>query len=259
MKTDKTIKWSQEVENSLARFNQVDVRDEIVDVLENCRKRLPGKISPSITLVEQCDPQKLFGQNCLTYICMLLFRAISVIEGAIESLNNKNILSMVLCIRAHYETTGAIGFFLSRLTDYYAKRILFKEVNQVIYGLTTGSRDKYLCKAPEAKNILTLIDAADKFLKREIIKNLSDEKKMLRENYDFLSEFCHPNFHSHTLGAEFNVEEKTVRFLRKSKILEREFGLFGYLAISGPIFLLFFDRIYNLIKTNETMPKAMEE
>jgi len=106
-----------------------------------------------------------------------------------------------------------VAFFLRHLRKYYDHKIGFEEIDDVLFKLSVGCRafpDRSKdSRFPEAFNVLTLINGADK-----VFVEMGGEKETnpFRSSYDRLSEFCHPNTLGLTIASDIikSGGEKTV-------------------------------------------------
>jgi hypothetical protein len=79
-------------------------------------------------------------------------------------------------------------------------------------------------------------------------------KKMFRELYEVLCDFCHPNFHGTSGRSDIVHEEKALIFHKTNYMADRYFDFFFYLTISARLFLHFYRETFNLLEENEIMP-----
>lgn len=84
-------------------------------------------------------PDDLIGQNTVLYLQMLLRRSLRLLMGCLLSVRNKNHLSAILNVRAHFEVTGAIGYLLENLVKYYSKEMRKEEIGGPFKEIDTRS------------------------------------------------------------------------------------------------------------------------
>lgn len=138
-----------------------------------------------------------------TFIEAILYRLVSLAQGAASSWNSGNALPAFLCSRAAVETCALLFDFQERL-----KALLLNQdlggIDSLVMNRLFASRDKdWLAESPQlaAVNILTFVDKLDKKIPG------------VRQHYDRLSERCHPNsFGHHQLYTRTNYENGTVSF-----------------------------------------------
>ena len=114
-----------------------------------------------------------------------------------------------------------------------------------------GANHPQFTKAPKPLNILTCIDRADKYLDAHCFRGKTTG--MLRDGYDWLSEFAHPNFLSN--NSAFTVDKANRRFVfrHEDNIQESDLQLLGYLDSSAFLFIrLFDDDIHRLTENGLT-------
>ena len=175
-----------------------------------------------------------------------LHRALFQMEGTFEALSNENGYSMVLAIRGAFEATAALGYLHNRLNSLKNGTLNPEQVDNDIYTLLLGFRDRSIKKAvelglPEAKQVMSMLDYADKSFSKSILGASTETHKFLREEYEFLSEFCHPNSLSNSLAIILDNGEIHFRYSRN--INQKELDLINPLILSCKIFVELFDDI----------------
>ena len=246
--------FTEEIIQIAARLNLKDSLTELLDILHKHKVRYVYKTSLSPQLENATDPKVFFGNNCLRYILLLLFRSKSLIEGAIICLNNKKMLPSLICVRSHLETTSGMAFLLSRLNSYYAKGIEFSKVEEDLFRLSVGATKIEKIEVPRPINVMDMIDAADHLISKMVAVIGTTEKALFRDLYDWLSDFCHPNFQGTCGGAEIDHKDESLIFYDTDVIHERDFPHFFSLNLSAILFLDFFDKTLALLEEKEIMP-----
>lgn len=185
---------------------------------------------------------------------VLLHRAINLFSGSLSSLLEINAYSMALSIRGHFETTAALGYLHNRLNSLAEGNLEARVVHHDIGVLFLGTKDKEILKCEEAirndmeaKQILDMLQYADKSVSKHILHGAVNEYDILTDCYKHLCEFSHPNFHSNTLAFELKTEEKKYYFKHKRILDDNHFHLIDHLLISNPIFIKLFDKIDGLL------------
>ena len=183
---------------------------------------------------------------------ILLHREILLLEGAFENLSSDNGYAMVLCIRGNYEATAALGYLHNRLSSLKQGNLKPEDVDRDINIQILGARDKSFregCQAsiPEAKQVMSMLDYADKSVSKTIIGESANKHKILRESYEFLCEFCHPNFLSNSMAFFINKEKGQAEFRHERNTNHDEAHLMNYLTISCAIFIELYDKIESLL------------
>lgn len=174
---------------------------------------------------------------------VLLHRAIALFEGALRASVDENAYLMVLAIRAQFETTAALGYLHNRLNSLKCGNLEAAKVDEDIMTQLLGTKDNHIPGAMTPKQILSMLEYADVSVSRRILGGGPRQYKMLRESYDFLCEFAHPNFHSNRVG--FDLDKVGQRFvLRHGKDMQdKEFRVVDYLLISAPLHVALHDAI----------------
>lgn len=124
-----------------------------------------------------------------SYLQGQLYRSVALGDGVCDAWDRGNALAAVILARSIVETAAAVWAFKSSLEKAISAKSL-DAIDTIVNEYTFHSRWKkwdgdLMVPTP---NILTLIDKLD-------AEFLADRKaKLIRESYDFLSEFAHPNW-----------------------------------------------------------------
>jgi len=172
---------------------------------------------------------------------VFLHRAISLFEGALREAMHNNSYTMILSIRGLFESAAALGYLHYRLDSMVKGNLQPAEVDRAIFEQLLGSKD--IKKAPNPKQVLSMLEYADKTISKHILDGTSGQHKILMESYDFLCEFSHPNFHSNILSFEVDHQTREIKFRHGQPMREVEFRVLAYLLIAGPVFGDIYERI----------------
>ncbi len=248
--------FSESIKSTVERIGRGESATEIVQDLKNHDDFYISKTTLSSDLVGCTDPKILFGYNALKFIQLLLYRSKSLIEGSIVSLNNKSILTCLLAVRAHFETTGSIGFLLKRLKSYYEGNIDFSRADDDLLRLSLGAAAIEIpdVDVPKPVNVLNMIDTADDLMNKSVFGGKPPDKKMFRTFYEDLCDFCHPNVQGTTIGADIIHEEKAIVYHKADYINDRDLIFFFHISMSSRLFLHFYSTTRNLLEEKEIMP-----
>ena len=246
--------YSENVVELAKRLGKIDRLNEIEMFLREHEQFYIYKTSLSEELVDCTEAKKLFGYNALRFIQLLLYRSKSLIEGSIHTLNNNSLLSSLVSVRAHFETTGSIAYLMKKLSSYYHGNIDFEKLDEELFRLLLGSTTIDNPLVPKPIQVLNLIDATDEFLKKNRPIDKEPRDKMFRELYEDLCDFCHPNYQGITIGQDIIDEERAVIFHKTNRISDSDFTSFFHLEISALLFLNFYKEVFNLLMEKEIMP-----
>jgi hypothetical protein len=236
--------FSESVINKFKEMGKEDDLEQIEAALKEHEAKYIQKIKPLPS-----KPNRMLGQNGLHYIQLSLFRSKVLLEGVVTSVNSGNGLMAMLATRAHFETTGGLSFFFKKLRNFYDSVITYEELDGALFRLIMGSRDKELERVPDPINVMTMIDSIDQYFK----PLLPEKIPMFRETYDFLSEFCHPNFLGITRGSQIN-KIAIVRFNQSLELSDEDLVFSSYLLMSISAFFKFYDICFSLLNENEELP-----
>ncbi|MBT2682783.1 hypothetical protein [Bacillus sp. ISL-37] len=169
--------------------NIKSVYPNVIDLINVWRKFHHNSYIKQLTPVPP-RPNSFLGQNSLVFLQANLYRSHTLVSGFFDGLNKSNPLTTTLMIRAFFETTGALAYFLKKYNQLKSGMISEEQVESELRRLYLGIRDKgELTDAPDSIGVMTLIDAVDHYLKNR--HGVGGEK--FRKNYEELSEICHPN------------------------------------------------------------------
>lgn len=238
----------------------IDVREKIVaresfgsweEYAENYQEHLAFREEQLPAFIaEEFGDAKQMRSISLVLKQALVHRAIDLFEGAVNAAASNNFYSMTLPIRGHFETTASLGYFHSRLDSLRRGTIDAVTFHQDVDTQILGSRAKGHPESPGAKHILTMLEYADKSVSIHILKGLLKERDMLMDSYMWLSEFCHPNFHSCSVSIDVDNVKLEFRFRHGEPMRDRECKVLEYLLISGKIFVALFEKTGELISEN---------
>ncbi|WP_318114192.1 hypothetical protein [Vibrio sp. Vb0598] len=143
-----------------------------------------------------------------------LHRLISLYEGVFYALATNNYYLVALSMRALFETTAALGYLYNRLNSYSEGNIESETLDDDLMILFLGTKDKLLQESNpyEPKNVMKMLDFADKIFVSKFLKQQAPSKNMLREIYEWLCEYCHPNFHSTTIACQLDKKNQQLNF-----------------------------------------------
>ena len=181
---------------------------------------------------------------------VLLHRSIALFEGSLKSAIDENAYLMILAVRAAFETTAALGYLHNRLNSLAAGNLDAAKVDEDIMTQMLGTKDKFIPKAMEPKQILSMLEYADVSVSRRILGGRAKQHAMLRESYEFLCEFAHPNFHSNKLAFDLDKSSRCIVFRHEKRMQDEAFCTISYLLIAAPLHVELHDAI------DEVLPSA---
>ena len=186
----------------------------------------------------------------IAYRQVLLHRAISLFEGSVQAAIDENAYVMILAVRATFETTAALGYLHNRLSSLAAGNLEATQVDEDIMTQILGTKDTYIPQAMPPKHILSMLKYADVSVSKKILDEQAKEHTILRESYDFLCEFAHPNFHSNKLAFDLDKSRQRFVFRNEKRMQDNAFSTIGYLILSSALHVDLHDGI------DEVLPDA---
>jgi hypothetical protein len=200
---------------------------------------------------------KPIGANCVNYLLSTLVRGLSLLEGLATALNNHNVLPAYLIVRAHYEATGALAFFVREIRKFTCNESTKDQLFDTVRKMTLGMKklpdksDPRHSRVPLIDNVLNYIDEVDKFIRRN---STLQKKAPFRNGYDFLSEFCHPNAYGLMVGRR--IGGRIIEYEECPHFTEKHLRiLLSHILISSPLFLVLFDRAWKAVTENFELPE----
>jgi len=215
-----------------------EVYQQLVSLTEASRRTAPPG--------DYGDPERIKA-NVLVYRQVLLHRAIFLFEGALKAAIGENLYSMVLNIRGHFETTGSLGYLYRRLQSFKKGNISAETVDRNLCAQLLGTRQEGIRRAPEPINILSALEEADKAFNIAVLHGTTRQYEILKGCYEYLCEFCHPNFHSNSVALDLDKSVPEFRFRHGQPMRDDEFHLVTYLLISANVFVSLYDEILDLL------------
>lgn len=173
----------------------------------------------------------------------LIWREEELARSALTLLDSEDYVAAALVTRAVMETTAAT-VYLHGLVDRALKQGMDDALDAKLAGFLTGS--KVWHDLPGAINVLTMIDKVNKVIPG------------YRGNYEFLSEYAHPNW-SGTQGAYGIIDHGTavVSFIKGGRLVQQNRRtVTGMLAGSVGLFTGYYNFLGELI---EPFAKLAEE
>jgi hypothetical protein len=213
---------------------------DLLDALEASHQQL---IERRQNMVEFPCPDELAqrtASNCRVLQQVQLHRAERLIAGIGTMLLENNVYGLALSVRGHCEATAVLGYMCDRLHSLKAKHIKFDNFALNIASAVLGAKHPQFPKAPNPPNILECITKTDRYLDTHLFK---EKKGMLRDSYDWLSEFVHPNFCGNLTSYTIDREHHRIVFRHDGEPRDSDFDIVSYLVISAGLFIILFDRI----------------
>ena len=234
---------------SIRNAFQARGKDQEVDKYETAYGELLARIEKICEASPGGDwgDAKRIREYSLVLRQVLLHRAINLFEGALTAMTLDNVYTMTLAIRGHFETTGALGYLHKRLDSLSRGKLDLKVVDQDICTQLLGRRDRVTQEIHEAKQVLTLLEHADRTVSKNIMGGTANQYDILTDCYKYLCEFSHPNFHSNSIAFDLNKEKRQFVMRHSEPMKDIEFNLAGYLLLSSPIFVSLFDKVGEIL------------
>jgi hypothetical protein len=155
-------------------------------------------------------------------------------------------------MRGHFETTASLGYLYARLSSMAKGNLARDVVDKDICTMLLGTRDGAQPEAPEAKQVLSLLEQADQVVSTRILGGTSKQHDILSDCYRFLCEFCHPNFHSNSIAFDLDKDRDEFVIRHSREMRANEAGLLGDLLLCSPIFLRLYDELPTIIPPEAT-------
>jgi hypothetical protein len=230
------------LEQALRNHNQSKEFDELSTAHKDLVSRIETSRRTAAPGDYYGDPERVKA-NVFVYRQVLLHRAIFLFEGALRAAVDENLYSMVLNIRGHFETTASMGYLCRRLQSLKNGDIPTETVDRNLCAQLLGTHQGRFQAAHKPINILSAFEHADIAFNISVLGGTPRQNDMLKNCYEYLCEFCHPNFHSNSVALDLDKSVPEFRFRHGQPMREDEFNLIGYLLISAPAFVHLYDLI----------------
>lgn len=229
--------FSDDVQKLFQRWKQ----EELCEKLESAHAEL---VKRRVDAIEYGDPEALGAQkqarlNCQVLRQSLLNRSERLIVSSGAMLLESSVYGLALIARGHLEGTAVLGYFCDRINALSKGNIPLKTFSWNVADAVMGAKHDLFDKANAPPNILNSIEKADRFLNQTLFET---KEKRLEDTYNWLSEFAHPNYLSHSVAFKLDKEKQRLVFGHDNQLEGRDFQLVGYLSISAELFLYLFDK-----------------
>ena len=215
---------------------------EDVERFNACLERLLGRRKNEISVSGPLTESKTAWKFAILQQA-LLYRVTMLARGCADAWNDGNIVCSMLAGRALLETIVLCNFIREEAEDFVAAsdiEAIEKLANEQLFST---KREEMIAGgfAHKAKSILTYVDKFE--------KKIPD----IREHYEFISEWCHPNGSGHLFTyGEINKKNGAVRF---SEATPRVRGIQGH-VMACFMLILFMEPI--MAAFDEIIPKVSE-
>ncbi|WP_152604740.1 hypothetical protein [Vibrio campbellii] len=217
-------------------------------------------ISRQVEVVDFCKGQDVgspirLHDYSLALTQVYLHRALSLYVGAFQALASNNIYLMTLSIRGYLESVAGMGFLYKKLDSHQQGNIDDEALDKFLIKLLFGTKDQKLLDEVgnddfTAINVMSMLDEADKAFNSKIMNGDVPDKKMLRTVYEWLCEFCHPNYDSASLSFELDKEKQVLVFKHnQSEVNELEGKLIQDVFIASYALLTMYDQVVVIAKS----------
>jgi len=200
-----------------------------VERYNECLERLIARRKSEIVVTGPLVDSKT-AWKCVVLQQSLLYRITMLATGCADMWNAKNVVGSILIARALLETIAISKF----IADELEKLVTGKQIDaidELAYKQLFSTRNETQVAEGwgfKARSILTYIDKLDNYLAG------------VRDAYDFLSEFCHPNGIGHlSTYGEMNRTNGTVSFSEAAPTI---LGIQGH-VLNCFMMILFVERI----------------
>src|SRR3990172_7348369 len=186
--------------------NLSDTIDDVNRLINSLKSRKVNIIDPGGRPI---TPKAVW--NLQSYVQVTLHRAVDLSSEVCNSWNKGQVAVSFLLVRALFEN-ATFMYDLSILLTRYIKEDKFQEVYDLIVNRMFGSRT--FTALPKSINVMTVIEKLDK------------KFEGLKDSYERLSEFCHPNYSAmYGLYAKLNKKEIYYEIDQNYGISEMTFNL----------------------------------
>jgi hypothetical protein len=212
----------------------------LLESLEDAHSML---LKRRVTAIYYGDPSKLTPKkqcaaNCKLLQQALLHRAERLLASAGTALLENNVYGLALNVRGFLECAAVLGYFCHRLVSLADGNIKFEDFELNVADAVMGAKHETFSEARDPENILTCFEKADKYLNKNFFEG---QKDVLRDAYDWLSEFAHPNFLSNFSAFSLDKRQHQMVLRHGEQIRKEDFQLAEYLDVGALVFVVLLD------------------
>lgn len=165
-----------------------------------------------------------------------------------SALANDDAHGLATLIRAIVESTAVVGGLLASMMRWAASqtegRQVRKDVDRALKGMKGG--------VIEPKNILSWIEAADKFIEKTIPE--PNFPNQLMSVYSALSEICHPNLLSNVYSMSIGSRPGVVEIKHRQSAEPDPLGLINSFFVTVRLFMDFSFSLHNMLAHGLPIP-----
>ena len=183
-------------------------------------------------------------ENARTIEQSALHRCIHLIDAGIGQIADQNPYALALITRGHMESVAQLGYFCHQVSAFLSQSISIGDLREKLYAGLMGFAHKEMPDSPKPIQVMKCMDKADVFFAR-----LTESKEVggLRDDYELVSNYCHPNFLSFQLMMPGAIDQDYSS--SKGRVLTKQNSyLISSLSISTDRQRLFSERFVDLRK-----------
>lgn len=182
------------------------------------------------------DSKSIVLQNFRVLRQNALRRSVALTSASFQMIESENVLGLALTCRAHIESTCQLGYYCAVVKSFLDGRTTYENLYKKFVRALAGASHEIFSHAPDPVNVLYFIDKSEKYFS-SLIGQKTDVG--FRDKYDFLSDFCHPNFCSSIIGVNLDINSDSLVY-EDFSIDKKNSLLIDYLSLAAMV-VLFFD------------------
>ncbi len=236
-------------DNDKIKKSESGLLSEASDLCSRLREKLSEKVecaSPTLPINKRLPFKTQMIKTALAY------RMVDTSEVAINLLRQKTLIPGYIMVRSAFETSALLFMVYERVNKAVKSKVL-GDIDDYLNRASIGGRSPSTPTAPdgtriEAFNILTAID------------KLSNKFKNLRDEFEFLCEFAHPNCPGTLLSYGRLEKEQTMYFFSfdapyKTQNEPASYGL-NVLLIALAIFIHYYEKMEDIFPEFQSLCKT---
>ncbi|WP_430474609.1 hypothetical protein ACQ0MK_02020 [Thalassospira lucentensis] len=193
------------------------------------------------------DSKSIILQNFRVLRQNTLRRSVALTSASFQMIESQNVLGLALNCRAHIESTCQLGYYCAVVDSFLNGRTTYKNLYVKIVRALAGASHEMFSHAPDPVNVLYFIDKSEKYFS-SLVGQRGDVG--FRDKYDFLSDFCHPNFCSSIIGVNLDKTDETLIY-EDFSIDKKNSLLIDYLSLMSMVVVFFDNQFPILVKKLE--------
>ncbi|WP_288350556.1 hypothetical protein [uncultured Thalassospira sp.] len=228
---------AREVSEQIGSAEQFsEILKHYLDAISRCEKVI------NLKKKGEHDSKSIILQNFRVLRQNTLRRSVALTSASFQMIESQNVLGLALNCRAHIESTCQLGYYCAVVDSFLNGRTTYEHLYKKFVRALAGASHEIFSHAPDPVNVLYFLDKSERYFLSLVGEGADVD---FRDKYDFLSDFCHPNFCSSIIGVNLDKDESSLVY-EDFSIDKKNSLLIDYLALMSMI-VIFFDNQFSAL------------